>query len=259
MRFERLTALWAEATPLKRAVIVGIPVVVLALAGAGIGLAAYGGGSGTPVQVRSGPSSTSTTTSTPSPAPPTATPASAGVQTPVPPPGGAPPANYTRVQQRSGSGPGGLNDTSMSMRIPSIGVNAQITSRTVGTNGVMGNPRGPWDVLWYDFSTFGKGAGGYPGEPGANAVFAGHVDYIRVGPAVFWRLREMKAGDIVTVNTPNGLITYKIVWTKWTGPDEDFGPYVSQNGQEMITLITCIGVFSRGEYSNRFIVRGVRV
>ena len=133
-------------------------------------------------------------------------------------------------------------------------------SRSVGTNGVMGNPVGAWDVIWYDFSPFDSGIAGYPGTPGANAVFAGHVDYIHVGPAVFWNLRDLQPGARVTVNTPNGAVNYTVQWSKWAGPDEDFGPYVSRTGQDVITLVTCIGDFnsSTGHYSNRLIVRGVR-
>jgi len=146
----------------------------------------------------------------------------------------------------------------MTLVIPSISVNATVNSRTVGSNGQMGNPSGPWDVIWYDFSGWG-GLGGYPGEPGANAVFAGHVDYIHVGPAVFWSLRDLQPGDRVTVNTPNGPITYAIEWSKWAEPDIDFTQFVQKTGYDAITLVTCIGTFSGHEYSNRFIVRGRRV
>jgi LPXTG-site transpeptidase (sortase) family protein len=146
----------------------------------------------------------------------------------------------------------------MSLTISSIGVNAPVYGRTVGDNGQMGNPKGPWDVIWYDFSGWG-GLGGYPGEPGANAVFAGHVDYIHVGPAVFWSIRDLQPGDQVTVNTPNGPITYAIQWSQWAEPDQDFTGFVARTGQDSITLVTCIGGFSAGHYSNRLIVRGVRI
>jgi LPXTG-site transpeptidase (sortase) family protein len=267
MRFEqvvtlrdRLVKLWDASTPLKRGLIVGIPVLVLALAGTGIGFAAFhGGGSSPSAQAHAAPTKSATSPATPTTGP-TETPASAGIQTPVPPPpGGAPPTTYQAVVPRTGSGPGSARGTGISLVIPSIGVNAGVYSRTVGTNGVMGNPSGASDVIWYDFSTFGAGVGGYPGAPGANAVFAGHVDYIHVGPAVFWNLKDLQPGARVTVNTPNGPVNYQIQWSKWAGPDEDFGPYVAQNGQQMITLVTCIGDFSNGHYSNRLIVRGVRV
>jgi LPXTG-site transpeptidase (sortase) family protein len=128
----------------------------------------------------------------------------------------------------------------------------------VGTNGQMGNPSGAWDVIWYDFLNH-PGLGGYPGNPGSNAVFAGHVDYINVGPAVFYSLRNLGPGDTVTVTTSAGTYTYRIEWSRWAEPYEDFTNFVRAGGPEMITLVTCIGGFSAGHYSNRLVVRGVRI
>ena len=257
---EALRTLWREASALKRALLVGAPVVVIAVSAAGVGLAMSGGGGEAshqvlaPTQAPDTPTSEPTATLTPAP---TETPASAGLQAGA----SAPPANVAGgppVQPRSGSGPGAAQSTGMTLVIPSISVNAPVNSRTVGTNGQMGNPLGPWDVILYDFSGW-SGLGGVPGEPGANAVFAGHVDYIHVGPAVFWSIRDLQPGDRVTVNTPNGPITYAIQWSQWAEPDTDFTQFVTKTGQESITLVTCIGTFSAGHYSNRLIVRGVRV
>jgi len=251
--------LWRDASPARRWLLVGAPVaVVVVLAAVIAALALTGGGGEASPQQAMAPTATDTVEPSPTLTPvPTETPASAGLQAPP----AAPPANVATgpaVQPRSGTGPGSAQSTGMTMSIPAISVNAPINSRTVGTNGRMGNPVGPWDVIWYDFSGW-DGLGGYPGEPGANATFAGHVDYIRVGPAVFWNLRDLKAGDRVTVNTANGPITYAIEWSQWTGPDIDFGQFVSKTGYDAITLITCIGTFSGGQYSNRLVVRGRRI
>jgi LPXTG-site transpeptidase (sortase) family protein len=259
-QLETLRAFWQEATPLKRALVVAVPVVVLAIAGTGIGFAAMHGGGGSKAQAHAGatqsPTEAATGTATATPLP-TETPASAGLQA-TNDTSQAPSGGYARVQPRSGSGPGAAQGTEMSLNIPSIGVSASVYSRSVGTNGVMGNPLGAWDVIWYDFSNF-SGLGGYPGDPGANAVFAGHVDYIHVGPAVFWSLRDLSPGDRVTVSTSNGPITYAVQWTQWAAPDVDFSQFVAKTGHDSITLVTCIGDFAAGHYSNRFIVRGVRV
>src|SRR4029079_4594870 len=133
-----------------------------------------------------------------------------------------------------------------------------INSRTIGEDGQMGDPTGPWDILWYDFSIY-HGLGGQPGAPGANAVFAGHVDYIHVGPAVFWSIGDLQPGDIVTVNANGQTINYAVQWVQWADPDADFTQFVSKTGQESITLVTCVGTFSGGHYSNRLIVRGNRI
>lgn len=270
---ERIHVVWGEATPLKRGLLVAVPAAVLALlAAGGIFAASAMGGSDAPAQaVAPAESPTDTAvpaTATPQPSPvPTETPASAGLQAST----NAAPSNSGAARSGGGgaatyrtdgagqTGPGPALSTGMTLSIPSIGVNATVNSRTVGTDGQMGNPTGPWDVIWYDFSQEYYRVGGYPGQPGANAVFAGHVDYIRVGPAVFWSVKNLAPGDIVTVYTSSGPINYSIQWSTWTGPNDDFSPYVSQNGQETITLVTCIGGFSAGEYTNRLVVRGIRV
>ena len=140
-------------------------------------------------------------------------------------------------------------------------MDAGIYSRTIGTDGQMGNPSGPSDVVWYDFAANAwTGLGGIPGQPNANVVIAGHVDYCcpSPAPAVFWSIRDLQPGDPITVNTPQGPINYTVQWGQWTSPDQDFTQFVAQTGQDSITLVTCIGTFSAGHYSDRYIVRGVR-
>jgi sortase (surface protein transpeptidase) len=75
--------------------------------------------------------------------------------------------------------------------IPKIGIDVPVTVKGLDPSGVMQNPNGPEDVAWYDFTA-------RPGQDG-NAVFSGHLDYHDYGPAVFARLREMTAGDLVKV------------------------------------------------------------
>lgn len=270
-----LMSLWRDASPLKRALLASAPAAVIALVAGSIALAATSGGgddgslanrgraAGTP-----GPSATPVT---PTPSneqvlqylvaiAPTQTPERATVAGVAPrnPTSGAPPAS-AYVPKPAGTGPGPITGTDMSISIPAIGVHASVYARSVGTSGQMGNPAGAWDVIWYDFSQNWAGMGGYPGTGTSNAVFAGHVDYIRVGPAVFYSVRNLAPGDLITVNSANGAITYSVQWSQWSGPNDDFTTFVSQTGQDAITLVTCIGGFSAGHYSNRLIVRGVRV
>lgn len=259
---DALRTLWREASAAKRALLVGAPLVVIAASAAGIGLAMSGGGGEASHQVLAPTQASDTATSAPPTATwtavPTETPASAGLQAGAAPPPASVATGPRVTQPASGTGPGPAQGTGMTLVIPSISVNAPVNSRTVGTNGQMGNPLGPWDVILYDFSGW-SGLGGMPGDPGANAVFAGHVDYIHVGPAVFWSIRDLQPGAQVTVNTPNGPITYAIQWSQWAEPDTDFTQFVQKTGQESITLVTCIGTFSAGHYSNRLVVRGVRI
>jgi len=266
MKADALKTLWRDANAVKRALIVGAPITVIALAIAGAAFAMSGGPSSAKEQVAAATEApTNTAVPVPSTTPaPTETPASAGLQaSSAPPPsngagGGIVPVRRADPPSANLSGPGPAEGTGMSMVIPAIGVNASVYSRTIGENGQMGNPSGAYDVIWYDFSGW-DGLGGAPGEPGANAVFAGHVDYIHIGAAVFWSIRDLAPGDQVTINTPGGPITYAIQWSQWAEPDTDFTSFVARTGQDSITLVTCIGGFSGGHYSNRLIVRGTRI
>ena len=139
--------------------------------------------------------------------------------------------------------------------IPRIEVDAPVVVKSTDANGVMESPDGPWDVAWYDFSA-------RPGF-GGNAVFSGHVDYRNVGPAVFWRLRELELGDAVQVRLADGTdygyrVTAKSTFDAATAPISDI---VGPTAKEVITLITCAGTFDRAtrQYDQRLVVRAERV
>jgi LPXTG-site transpeptidase (sortase) family protein len=151
-------------------------------------------------------------------------------------------------------------ESSMRFKIPSIGVDAPVTIRTIGSDGQMGAPNGRFDVVWYDFSAY-AGMGGYPGD-GGNAVFSGHVDYHPNYEAVFWDLRLVGPGDLIEVDLPNGTaVRYSVQWTETISPDADFSSYVTQTGQDGITIVTCQGTFNSAthNYDHRLVVRGVRI
>jgi len=149
-------------------------------------------------------------------------------------------------------------ESGMRMVIPKIGVNAPVTVRTMGLDGVMGTPNGRFDVVWYDFSAF-SGMGGYPGSSG-NAVFSGHVDYHPHYEAVFWDLRLLAPGDIIEVYLPDGTVArYSVQWSQEIDPASDFSSYCHDTGEATITIVTCQGTFnpSTGQYDHRLVVRGV--
>lgn len=287
-----MNALWRNATPFKRVLLAGLPALVsLALVGA-IYAEVSGGGTSPKQEVLAATQvpATSTvaptkTTGPPTPSPtntpgPTSTPvraaasaasnsagdSSSNAAADTQPPAGAAPAPVAPAAPGAPAaeltGPGPELGTGWSLSVPSIGVDAGVYSRTIGTDGQMGNPSGASDVVWYDFAANAwTGLGGAPGQPGANVVISGHVDYCcpSPAPAVFWSIRDLQAGDTITVNTPQGSFNYAVQWGQWTAPDADFTQFVAQTGQESITLVTCIGSFAAGHYSDRYIVRGVRV
>lgn len=141
------------------------------------------------------------------------------------------------------------------LMIPAIKVNAPISLKGVDRNGVMEDPISWNDIAYYNFS-------GRPGfGPGNNAVFAGHVDYIRHGAAVFWDLNKLKAGDDVHVMLQDGTdyayrVTQMVVYNADKAPVDEI---LGDTPTESITLITCNGTFSAGHYNNRLVVRAERV
>jgi hypothetical protein len=84
------------------------------------------------------------------------------------------------------------------LRIPAIGVDTGLHRLGRAGDGTVEVPSGShkWDVAgWY--------AGGtWPGDPGS-AVILGHVDSTS-GPAVFYRLRDLRPGDRVEVARADG-------------------------------------------------------
>lgn len=269
--FASVQGMWRDGSTLKRGLMVAVPAAVLAIAATGLAVAAMSGGGGEDAQAVAPTATPETPTATPAPPTPTNEQvlaflvAIAPTATPAPATGGGGGAPRTggggapAAPRRNLTGPGPITGTDMTLAIPKIGVNATISGRTVGTNGQMGNPSGPWMVVWYDFAAWGGSLGGRPGEPGANAVFAGHVDYINVGPAVFYSVKNLAPGDLMTVYTSNGSMTYSVQWSRETSATEDFTQYVSKDGTESVTLVTCIGQFFAGQYTRRLVVRGVRV
>ena len=141
--------------------------------------------------------------------------------------------------------------------IPKYGIAAPVQTKGVDSKNVMQSPDGPTHVAWYDFSA-------RPGASG-NAVFSGHVDYINYGPAVFWHLRDLVAGDAIEVHLEDGAVyQYRVESLQFVPADpteaqlrEIVGPATN----DVITLITCGGTFSQEthQYDHRTVVRGKRV
>jgi LPXTG-site transpeptidase (sortase) family protein len=96
-----------------------------------------------------------------------------------------------------------------------------------------------------------------------NVVLAGHLDYVDYGAAVFYRLRDLRPGDEVTmVLSDDTEVKYAVEsvaeYDEATAPIADI---VGRTPNEAITLITCAGSFDRSSlhYNKRLVVRGARV
>ena len=142
------------------------------------------------------------------------------------------------------------------MIIDRISVNAPVSVKGVDAKGQRQLPNGPTDVAWYNFSAD-------PGIAG-NAVFSGHVDYIDYGAAVFWRLKELQAGDTIRVKMKDGVeYRYRVVITEVLEADFDTNQLrdiLGPSTKEIVTLITCEGAFNSrtGDYNLRRVVRAER-
>ena len=142
----------------------------------------------------------------------------------------------------------------IALEVDSVGVDAPIELGSV-VDGAMQDPSGPWVVSWYNQL-------GEIGE-GGNVVMAGHVDYWNVGPAVFWDVRNLPAGDVIRVVGEDGKnYEYAVQWIERfvaaeLTPETIQNDIVGDTGEEKLTLITCGGTFDpvTGEYDERWVVR----
>lgn len=153
----------------------------------------------------------------------------------------------------SGSTQVPIGDT---LTIPGIGVNTPIYRTTVPESGAMPDPVGYFNAVWYDFSRF-ESYGGYANA--GNLVLSGHVDCARCinggsGRAVFWGIRNLKVGDTAQYLMANGTtINYEVVSSEALSLASNWDTIVSAATADM-TLITCTGTFSGGEYNQRHVV-----
>ena len=178
--------------------------------------------------------------------------------------GGGASAVAGSVQTITGPPPatgGGQSPIGDRLVIPSIGVNADVWKATVGANGAMPNPSGYFNAVWYDFGAW-PGLGGY--VDGGNAVISGHVDCARChngspGLAVFYYIRNLQAGDQIQYYTAAGAqVNYVVTASAAYAPTTDFSSIVASPAADL-TLITCTGTFSGGEYNLRHVVFARRV
>jgi LPXTG-site transpeptidase (sortase) family protein len=150
------------------------------------------------------------------------------------------------------------------MLIPKLYIDAPVITMGVTPDNYPEVPGRPDQVAWYDFSA-------PPGRDG-NAVFSGHVDWQSLRgsgiPGVFYRLREMKVGDLIEVVLEDGaVLQYRVTGNVATRYDDpDILAVMGPSGRDVITLITCAGSWVidhsqqfGGNYSHRVIVRAERV
>ena len=121
------------------------------------------------------------------------------------------------------------------LRIAAIGVDTTLESLHLARDGTLMPPTSFAKAGWYADGTA-------PGDQGP-AVIAGHVDS-RTGPAVFYRLRELAAGDRIDVVRGGRTVRFTVISAAWYPKthfptDQVYGP----TPDRQLRLITCGGVF----------------
>lgn len=208
------------------------------LAVAGVTLVVIGGSP--PVKPERGGATVAgaaTTTASPSV---TQTSAPAGQPPPPGPP--APAAAAPAGAAFDGVGPAPLGrSVPVRLAIPAIEVDTSLLQLGLHADGTIEVPpvAGDAPAGWYRNLAA-------PGEAGP-AVVLGHVDSARDGPAVFFRLRELRAGDQITVHRQDGRTAVFTVdrvaeYTKANFPTAEVYGGLDHSA---LRLVTCGGQFDR--------------
>lgn len=146
--------------------------------------------------------------------------------------------------------PAGLfRSAPMQISIPAINVASGFVGLRQNPDGSLAVPK-RYDIAgWYEF-------GPAPGEIGP-AIIVGHVDSWR-GPAIFYRLSELRPGQLIIINRADGQrITFKVdkvaEFDQQNFPTSEVYGNIDHAG---LRLITCSGNYSvlSGRYSNNTVV-----
>jgi sortase A len=89
-----------------------------------------------------------------------------------------------------------------------------------------------------------------PGEPG-DVTLAGHRD------SFFRPLRNVQAGDAITIKTLDGEFEYQVEWTRVVLPGDV--QVLRPSSENTLTLVTCFPFYYVGPAPKRFIVRARQI
>jgi sortase (surface protein transpeptidase) len=137
----------------------------------------------------------------------------------------------------------------LTLIIPALKINTDVGTLGLQADHQVMVPTNTHIVGWYD-------DGPTPGEVGSSVIL-GHVDSF-VGPGTFFYLKNLKAGDSITVKLADGVITHfavtKVVeYSKTAFPDK---LVYGSNGTRSLHLVTCGGTFDHqtGHYESNIVV-----
>ena len=161
-------------------------------------------------------------------------PAQAGA---IPAPPRLPDAGSTAAQGRTLA-----RSLPVSISIPAIGVRSRLLYVGLNPDGTiqvppLNDPPLTNEAAWYKYSP-------PPGQPGPS-IIEGHVDSLRAGPSVFFRLGALRPGDLVYVTLADRQVAvFKITGVRLYPKDQFPTSTVYGNtNYAALRLITCGGSF----------------
>lgn len=153
------------------------------------------------------------------------------------------------VSASSKGGPRKQMPIPLRISIPAIGANSRLIPLGLNRDRTIQVPKSFGLAGWFK-------PGPEPGERGA-AVILGHVDS-KSGPGVFYRLRALRRGDVITIVVRTGSkIRFAVTGTRAV-PKQRFPTKLiyRHSGLPGLRLITCDGRFdsSSGHYVDNYVV-----
>ena len=137
----------------------------------------------------------------------------------------------------------------VSLSIPAIGVQTHLIRLGQQQDGSVEVPRDPAEAGWFHL-------GPPPGASGSSVIL-GHLDSL-TGPAVFYRLNELRPGDRIAVLLDDGTTARFRVHSIETYANADFPAQkvYGRQGRSQLNLVTCGGAYdsSRGGYQANVVV-----
>ncbi len=134
--------------------------------------------------------------------------------------------------------------------VPAIAVRSALVGLRLNTDGTLQVPTDYATAGWYS-------QGPAPGDAGQPAVIVGHVDSTN-GPAIFFRLRQLRAGDAVLIRRADGNAVRFVVYrtTQYAKDNFPAAQVYAPTPDAELRLITCTGTFNRaaGSYLDNFVV-----
>ncbi|MHB1210182.1 MAG: sortase domain-containing protein [Acidimicrobiales bacterium] len=138
------------------------------------------------------------------------------------------------------------------LSIPSIGVTTSVGELGLLPNGQVMVPATTKTAGWFKY-------GPTPGQVGSSVILA-HVDSYK-GPGVFFYIRTLHPGAIVTVGLANGtkinfVVTKVVQYSKTGFPDKLVYGEFDKPGVRQLNLVTCGGAFDHatGSYLANIVV-----